>query len=1208
MAGLFSKAQRAQIDATAVKSEQPLKKTSVNHKSINNDLNRISQEVLEYFKDSPAILIHNIQELHDYISNMIDAKYGALDCETTGLDRINDNVVGFSLYYPGGVECYIPIKHIRPIVDELRPNQLTYEECRSELQRLVDNKVRLVFANADFDLAMMYKNFKVDLCPICYYDVILAWRCLKENEKSNKLKDLYHKYVLKGEGESKQFSDFFPVNLFPYCNPDIAKLYAANDAKITYELFLWQLPYVMKDNPKCKSKGLENIADLVWNIEMPLIKTCQMMHRNGVYLDKSISDRLNEKYDNEFNSEVEKLRGMVQDILDNPKYHSRAKRPFNSSIDFNYNSTKHVTYLLYSLMNLPTGKGGQSTDKEILRDFNLPITNQLLKVRSLSTLISTFVKKLPNATSSDSRIHCQFKQIGADTGRLSSADPNMQNIPSKSKDIRRMFRATPGYVMLSSDYSAQEPRITAYVSQDEKMIQSFKDGKDIYGSIASIAFEVPYEDCLEFHPVTGEYQPEGKARRGEAKTIVLGICYGRSVVTIADQLYGTNTEMTDDEKVKKAQYVYDSVLKAFPGLRTLMNGAENCARQKGYVETILGRRRHIPDMQLPEFEFVAMPGYVNPDIDPLNIDTLDNNEEIPKRIIYQLTKEFKSYKYYGQIVKRTKELKEDHIKVINNRYKIQEASRKCVNCVDFDTEILTCNGWKRYNEVEVGDDILSYSFTNHEIVMDKVNAVHIYNEKQEIIRFESPTFSAASTRNHRWVVGTSDEIPYIKFTENIYKNKWPDYPILRVANNSFEDNPDISDNILKLLGWVMTDGCIEKNRYGIHIYQSTKRHKNSDVYSDMINTLDELDIDITDNCRDGIYHEIYLKKCDITKWIYDTFPNRILSFNFVSTLSQHQSEVLMRAMLQGDGTGVDSKGYSLKNNRVSICCRNEMCRDVFQYLCYRAGYATNYYKIDMSDKDYTSNHILYDSMGNIPVSKSTYYDVTVLKIKRAQIYPKHKSIDNVDGVWCITSKEGTWIARRNGKVYITGNSIVQGSAAEQTKMAMLLIDNDPEWKRIGGRLLIPVHDELIAEVPMENWEEGAKILSNLMCKAADFLPFESKCDVEVTYRWYGLSYPCQYPQPHTMDNLSKDEIKWVQYHLFECGYELPKLKEHEDDELRGDAALGISGIVSDEYNNAISDYMNRYNIPNENIFIQHIHTKVNDGVILSPEDYNLSSN
>lgn len=99
---------------------------------------------------------------------------------------------------------------------------------------------------------------------------------------------------------------------------------------------------------------------------------------------------------------------------------------------------------------------------------------------------------------------------------------NMQNIPSHAEDIRHMFRATPGYVMLSSDYSAQEPRITAYVSQDPKMIQSFIDGKDIYGSIASVAFNVPYEQCLEFHPETGEYQPEGKKRRSEAKTIVLG--------------------------------------------------------------------------------------------------------------------------------------------------------------------------------------------------------------------------------------------------------------------------------------------------------------------------------------------------------------------------------------------------------------------------------------------------------------------------------------------------------------------------------------------------------------------------------------------------------------------------------------------------------------------------------------------------------------
>lgn len=139
--------------------------------------------------------------------------------------------------------------------------------------------------------------------------------------------------------------------------------------------------------------------------------------------------------------------------------------------------------------------------------------------------------------------------------------------------------------------------------------------------------------------------------------------------------------MSDDDKVKQAQHVYDSVLLAFPGLRSLMNSAQSCARTRGYVETILGRRRHIPDMQLPEFEFKAMPGYINPDIDPLDISTLDNKESIPDRVVKQLTQEFKSYKYYGQVVKRTKELAEDHIKVINNSYKITEASRKCVNSI-----------------------------------------------------------------------------------------------------------------------------------------------------------------------------------------------------------------------------------------------------------------------------------------------------------------------------------------------------------------------------------------------------------------------------------------------------------------------------------------------------------------------------------------------
>ena len=851
---LFTESQIDKINKIAEKSKETLSPVkSVNVKSINSDLNEMSQKVLEYFKDSDAILITTETDLHDYITKCIEFGYAGIDTETTGLDRIHDTIVGASLYCPGQPECYIPMKHLVPIFDTPYKDQLTYNQVNKEFQRFAESNIKLIFANADFDLAMIYKDLDVDLSDVCYYDVILAWRCMKENELHNDLKFLYNKYCLKGKGDPMKFKDFFSPQLFPYCKPEVAKLYAANDAKITYELFKWQLPYITKSHPKCQKAHLERIADLVWNVEMPLIKVCQQMHRTGIYLDKNVADKLMNKYNDKYEAAMSDLSSMVQEIIEKSDYSTSAKRPFRTGKDFNPSSPKHVQYLLYTMMKINVGKDNAGTGKEILTDLNLPVTNQILKVRSLSVLINTFVKKLPNSTTSDSRIHAQFRQIGADTGRLSSADPNMQNIPSHATDIRHMFRATPGYVMLSSDYSQQEPKITAFVSQDPNMIKAFKEGKDIYATIASIAFNVPYEQCLEFHPETHEYQPEGKARRGEAKTIVLGICYGRSVVTIGDQLYGKDASLSSDEKTKKAQGVYDSVLKAFPNLRSLMISAQKDASTKGYVETILGRRRHLPDMQLPPFEFVAMPGYVNPDIDPLDPNTLKNKSSIPDRIVKQLTQEFNSYKYFGQIVRRTKELYEQKIKVINNKSKITDASRQCVN------------------------------------------------------------------------------------------------------------------------------------------------------------------------------------------------------------------------------------------------------------------------------------------------------------------------------------------------------SIIQGSAADMTKMAILRLSEDEEWNRIKGRLLVPVHDELICEVPIEHWEEGGRLLSKLMSDAGQFLPFPINCDVETSLRWYGLSYPCPYTEPTNLSNMSEDEVKWVQYMLTEMEYELPVIKEPDGSKPRGDAAKGVNGVITDEFTSYVKHYMNRYNLQSEEAFIQHIKNKVIKG-------------
>ena len=441
--GLFTQDQMTKIMKTAEKSREALEpvKPSKKANSVNAELTEISNRVIEYFKDSPAILIRNKTELHEYVTKAIESGYIGIDTETTGLDRIRDTIVGWSMYYPGGVECYIPCKHLVPIFNEPYKNQLTYEESAEELQRLVDAGAKMILANADFDVAMIYKDFHVDILDNVYYDVILAWRCLKENETDNALKVLYSKYVLKGKGDPKKFSDFFTPQLFPFSKPEVAGLYAANDAKITYDLFVWQLPYVTKTHDKCKKARLEKIADLVWNIEIPMIKVCALMHRYGIFYDNHTSAVLHARYHAKYDAEVKKLAELVDDLIKSSDLLTMNKAPFTSGATFKESSPLQVKFLCNQLIkcNPPISETG----KETLTLLNHPVTNQILKVRGASKLLDTYVDKLPKVIAKDNRVHARFNSIGASTGRMSSSEPNMQNIPSHATDIRHSFRATP---------------------------------------------------------------------------------------------------------------------------------------------------------------------------------------------------------------------------------------------------------------------------------------------------------------------------------------------------------------------------------------------------------------------------------------------------------------------------------------------------------------------------------------------------------------------------------------------------------------------------------------------------------------------------------------------------------------------------------------------------------------------------------------------
>ena len=501
--GLFSQAKMDEINAIAEKSKEVLKPIKVS-KSVTSSQHEIQESikaVQEYFKDSPAILITSKAQLHEYVVAAIESGYCGIDTETTGLDRIHDTIVGASLFYPGGVECYIPCKHLAPVFEVPYEGQLTYEEVGEELQLFVDANTKMIFANADFDLAMIYKDFKVDLIPVCYYDVISAWRCIKEDELDNRLKALYMKYVKKGKGDPKSFSDFFSPKLFPYCPTDVAKLYAANDAKITFELFQWQLPYVTKTHPKCQKHKLEKIADLLWNIEIPMIRVCALMHRTGVYFDKSDRDILKEKYSKKYQNDLNKLSEIIQEIIDNSDALTISKSPFKTGSAFNEASSPQVKYLLNNFLHLDVDSG----DKQTLTDLNLPVTNQILQVRATNKLLNTFIDKLPNEVAKDGRIHATFSSMGAATGRMSSANPNVQQIPSHAIDIRHEFRATPAMeTVIDANYDETSDTIRVSLSRWDSVttdqgkidvedlivgtkVKILEDGKEIWKIVKEIS-------------------------------------------------------------------------------------------------------------------------------------------------------------------------------------------------------------------------------------------------------------------------------------------------------------------------------------------------------------------------------------------------------------------------------------------------------------------------------------------------------------------------------------------------------------------------------------------------------------------------------------------------------------------------------------------------------------------------------------------------
>lgn len=651
---------------------------------LSDKIEAIISLVDQKFPDKDAVLlIQDEQDLVDYIDACIKNSGVAIDTETTGKDPIIDKIVGFSLYTPGQKAAYVPINHKSYITGFKYEEQLPIDVIKRQLSRLIIHNVKTYWFNAPFDIRVIENNIGIRFTA--YFDGYIAAMCLNSDEPEGQrgLKPLHKKYCWGNRGEALSFGKLFddiPFDLIPI---KTAYLYAASDAIYTWELCQFQAQYLEPDGIYYESKNMQKVSNVFFNIEMKVMPTFIDMEQLGVEMDYEHAEKISKKYHDLESKMEENLRLVGEQYMNEINDYRRRNPACKLSDPVNFESNAQLATILYDILKIEPvdPKKPRSVDKEALAGIDHPLCEAIRDIRAFRKVISTYIDKLPEVSKMypDKRLHCSYNQYGAETGRVSSKFPNMQNIPSRpfklsdgtkidsGHDIRQLFRATPGYILMSCDYSGQEPRVTAHLSQDQKMIQAYRDGKDVYSEIAALAFDTTYEECCERKD--GEYYPEGAARRSESKRIVLGILYGRGIPSIAEQLKKT---------VEEAQAIYDKVLDNFEGLAQFIVDSEDMAREYGYTETVWGRRRQLPDMQLPWYEFTYKSG-VSPDFDPLSDSPEEASTEVPEDIVEALTNKLLNCWSWKRREAVKDEIRSYGIDIKDNTALIKSAKRQCVN-------------------------------------------------------------------------------------------------------------------------------------------------------------------------------------------------------------------------------------------------------------------------------------------------------------------------------------------------------------------------------------------------------------------------------------------------------------------------------------------------------------------------------------------------
>lgn len=632
-------------------------------KSVLDTINSITAVVntkLGKYKDKYVVL-RTEEEILDYFNTIQQNGIASIDTETSGLDPISDELAGICVYTPNKKSAYIPYGHISYITGQKVANQPSKELLQKAFNNLTD--VKWIFHNAKFDIRFMRNQLGIKL--IAYWDTMLASRCIDENESAS-LKNLHLKYCKTEDTESLTYDKLFEGISFTLIPIKTGYLYAAGDAKKTFDLYEYQKTILNRRN----APGPYNVF---MNIEMPIIDVIADMEDTGITLDIEFAKQLSEKYHKQLDEQEASVYNIINNYKDKIDAYKKRNPDNKLSEPINISSPTQIAILLYDILGLvsPDKNKPRGTGEEILLALNHPLSQVILDYRGTQKLLSTYIDKMPQIVNTKTgKIHCSFNQYGAKTGRFSSDNPNMQNIPSHNKEIRKMFGARDGYALVGSDFSQQEPRTLAHMSGDKELIKAYSEGKDIYAWIASFIYNVPYEQCKEFN-ADGTKNPEGKERRTSVKSIILGIMYSRGDKSVAEQL---------GVSINEAKDIINKFFDSFPSVKDFIDKTQLNAHKLGYVTTAWGRIRHLPDMLLDEYEFYYEEGKSN-DFDPLDFSSSNISTEVPKKIVDKYTKQLsKTFSFKDKNTIKD-QLKQQGIIVKDNGGKIADASRQCVNSI-----------------------------------------------------------------------------------------------------------------------------------------------------------------------------------------------------------------------------------------------------------------------------------------------------------------------------------------------------------------------------------------------------------------------------------------------------------------------------------------------------------------------------------------------